>query len=157
RTAPALKDLAALSERHLTENPSAALADVCFSANTTRSVFGHRLAVVAESVENARDRLRAFAQTGEAPDTITGEAPRTGGPRVAFLFTGQGSQYAGMGRQLYQSSPVFRAELDRCAELLNPYLTRPLLEVIFSDGATGELDETGWTQPALFALGWALA
>jgi acyl transferase domain-containing protein len=76
------------------------------------------------------------------------------------MMTGQGSQYVGMGEGLYRSSPVFRESLDDCAGILDTYLDVPLLEVMFA-GAEGEhgllLDDTRYTQPALFALHYALA
>nr|WP_167815687.1 type I polyketide synthase [Methanocorpusculum sp. GPch4] len=76
-------------------------------------------------------------------------------PRVALLFSGQGSQHAGMGRDLFDSQPVFRSALERCAERLDARLPRPLLEIMF-ENPEGLLDQTLGTQSALFAFEWAL-
>src|SRR6202042_228445 len=74
------------------------------------------------------------------------------------MFTGQGSQYPGMAKGLYDVSRVFREALDRCADLLVPHLDRPLFEVLFpADPASRLLDETMYTQPALFSVEYALA
>ncbi|HEV2147721.1 MAG TPA: acyltransferase domain-containing protein, partial [Longimicrobiaceae bacterium] len=120
--------------------------------------FRHRLAVPAASAGELREALEAFAR-GEAPGrgahgVAEGEEP----PRVAFLFTGQGAQYPGMGRELYDTLPVFREALDRCAALFDARLERPLLPVLFpGPGAESPIHRTDFTQAALFALEYALA
>ncbi|TXC66088.1 acyltransferase domain-containing protein [Piscinibacter aquaticus] len=91
-----------------------------------------------------------------AGEMARGTASAAGRTRVAFLFTGQGAQYPGMGRELDASEPVFRATLDRCAAVLDPLLGRPLRELMF-DATDGSLDQTGFTQPALYALEVSLA
>ncbi|MEU5221040.1 type I polyketide synthase, partial [Streptomyces sp. NPDC020807] len=130
----------------------ASLADVCFTANAGRDHFEHRRAVVASSPAELAEQLTSGGgRTGFVP------AHRPA-PGVAFLFTGQGSQYAGMAQELYASEPVFRQAVDRCAEVLDRHLERPLLSVLHPADASddGVLDRTAYTQPALFAVEYAL-
>ena len=158
RSEPALRALAARHAEHMAANPDETLADVCWTANTTRSALPHRLALVASSEAQARERLATFAATGEADGSTCGQVKGNAAPRVAFLFTGQGAQYAGMAKQLYATCPTFGSELDRCAELLRPHLERPLLDVLFTaDSASSPLGQTAYAQPALFAIGYSLA
>ncbi|WP_416904852.1 type I polyketide synthase [Micromonospora echinospora] len=133
------------------------LAAVCAAAAVTRSHFPHRLAVVAPDAATAVSRLRGWLTGAEDRSVVHGVVPVGRRPRVGWLFTGQGAQFVGMARALYDSEPVFRTELDRCAELLAGELDRPLLEVLFPADGTDVLDQTGFTQPVLFAVEWALA
>jgi len=158
RTEPALLELAGRYAKFFTNNPQVSLADVCFTANTGRRPFEHRLAVPVESAAQLRDDLQSVATGEHSGSVIRGQMSPQGRPKIAFLFTGQGSQYPGMGRQLYDSQPVFRQQLDRCAEILQPLLDLPLLDVLYpADGNPAKLDETAYAQPALFALEYALA
>jgi acyl transferase domain-containing protein len=143
----ALRAYAARIADHLTNEPAA--NDVAHTINTTRAALDHRLAIPFSTREELVRELRAFEERG-AP------GPAGNSPRIAFLFTGQGSQYAGMGRTLYEREPVFRRVLDRCEHVLRPILGRSLLEVM-NASPDGLLDETAYTQPALFALEVALA
>ncbi|MEK7919795.1 type I polyketide synthase, partial [Burkholderia contaminans] len=148
--------LRALSTRYASfvEQGSADLASICYTANTGRSAFEQRAAWVVRDRSELVSRLRAFGGGGEQPALLRG-VYRNRRPRVAMLFTGQGSQYAGMGRELYEREPVFRAALDECAGLLEGELEVGLLEVLYG-ASTALLDRTDYTQPALFALGYAL-
>ncbi len=150
----ALKGLAGRYAAALAARPDILPTDVCYSANTRRSAFSQRLAVVAATVPELSEKLAALAA---APSLVDASVPPAA-PKIAFLFTGQGAQYPGMGHQLYQTQPTFRAALDRCAELLQPYLPQPLLSTLYpAAGQASPLDETAFTQPALFALEYALA
>lgn len=153
----ALKELAQRYADFLAAHPETALADVCFTANTGRSHFDHRLAVVAESTAQLQGVLLAFAAGRETTGLVSGEVQSKKRQKIAFLFTGQGSQYVGMGHQLYETQPIFRQTIDRCNEILRPYLEQPLLSVLYPQpGTSSPLDETAYTQPALFALEYAL-
>ncbi|NNJ84898.1 MAG: acyltransferase domain-containing protein, partial [Gammaproteobacteria bacterium] len=156
----ALQALTDTYAQHLLSHPETPFADVCFTANTGRSHFDHRLALVAESSSDAQTQLRAGGH-------IVGMAARKT-PKIAFLFTGQGSQYVGMGRQLYETQPIFRQSIDRCGAILRPYLETPLIELLYfarrvdkrsasTVPADNPLNQTANTQPALFALEYALA
>ena len=156
----ALRELAGRYARFLAADAEPNLADVAFSAGSGRSHFAHRLALVAADSAAAAEALAAFGRGEGATGLSARHVERADAPKVAFLFTGQGAQYAGMGRGLYASQPVFRAALDRCAAILATHLDRPLLDVIFAEpgsAAAGLLDQTAYTQPALVALEYALA
>ncbi|WP_410635851.1 SDR family NAD(P)-dependent oxidoreductase [Amycolatopsis sp. cmx-4-83] len=121
------------------------LADVAHTLAAGRTEYPHRAVVVARDSEDAVDGLRdprrlATAQAGEL--------------KVAFLFSGQGSQYAGMGAELYRSEPVFATAFDECCELSG---LPGLKELVLGRGGDAELKETRYTQPALFAVEYALA
>jgi microcystin synthetase protein McyG len=162
RSTSALQQSASRLERALSSDDFA-ISDVCYMANAGRSHFAHRATVSAEDLETARERLREIADGGEPFGTTRGEVPAGRRTRVAFLFTGQGAQYVGMGRQLYETAPVFRAALDECDAVLRGVLERPLLSVLYPTGAKAEaeaadlLNQTEYTQPALFAVEYALA
>ncbi len=135
-----------------------ALADICFSANAGRSHFTHRVTVLAENAKEVRTGLSAFIRHQETANLIAGTMTDLNSPPVAFLFTGQGSQYIGMGRELYETSPTFQRVMDRCDKILRPHLQRPLLSVLYPQAEDASLlDNTAYTQPALFAIEYALA
>jgi len=162
QTPEALKQLAARYEQHLAARSNLELGDICFSANTGRSHFKHRLSVVAATLTETQEKLAAFSASESVTGVFEVQVKTNNRSTIAFLFTGQGSQYVNMGRQLYEQEPTFRETIDRCDEILRPYLEQPLLWVLYPDlNAVGEnhqskIDETAYTQPALFALEYAL-
>ncbi len=142
RTDTALASLVDRCDRWL-DSTDLDRGDICFTASTGRSHLEHRAASLLMADRRVEIERRALA-------------PDDAGPAVAFLFTGQGAQHAGMGAQLYASEPRFRELLDRCAELADAELQRPLLEVLFEKSGS-DLGRTAYTQPALFAVEYALA
>jgi len=121
KTERALAELAACYAGLLGGDSAAAFPDVCFSANAGRSHFEHRLALAADSLAEAAGALRAGSY-------VTGRA-ESENPKTAFLFTGQGSEYPGMGRQLYETEPLFRETIVRCDGILREYGV-PLLDLL---------------------------
>jgi acyl transferase domain-containing protein/acyl-CoA synthetase (AMP-forming)/AMP-acid ligase II/acyl carrier protein len=157
-TEGALRELAHRYAERLAGDAADALADVCYTANAGRARFDYRLAVIADSPRQAADELATYASGGESRALLRGHARGGRGPKVAFLFSGQGAQYEGMGRELYRTQPTFRRALERCAAILDRRLEHPLLSVMFpAVGALTPLHETAYTQPTLFALEYALA
>ncbi|NES64844.1 MAG: type I polyketide synthase, partial [Okeania sp. SIO2D1] len=153
----ALYQLAQNYSQHLESHPEQALTNICFTANTGRLSYTHRLSLVAGTKQELQEKLNAFGKGEEASGLVSGVVNSGESPKVAMLFTGQGSQYVGMGQQLYESQPTFRKALEKCAEILRPYLDKPLLEVLYSPVAQDSvLEQTGYTQPAVFAVEYAL-
>ena len=126
------------------------LSDMSWTAGVGRSHFDHRSGVVFRDGKSLREQLRSVAEANPVvqPRTVT---------NVAFVYTGQGSQWVGMGKTLYETEPVVRAVLDRCEAVFRKERGASLLDVMFGrPGATGELGDTAWEQPALYALESAL-
>ena len=142
---------------HVQTHPELSLADVAFTSQVGRHAFSHRRALV---VENTREAVSAFAE-GERKSFASGVAAATP-PGVVFMFSGQGSQYVNMGRDLYENEPVFREALDRCAQEFMQPLGLDLRHALYpseeeKDGASERLNQTWLTQPALFSIEYALA
>jgi malonyl CoA-acyl carrier protein transacylase/aryl carrier-like protein len=156
RSARALDELSRAYAKHLHTLPEDRLEDVAFTACVGRTHFAHRLAVSSTSLGTLASELERHAE-GKPSSVRRG---RSEGPKrpLAFLFTGQGSQYVGMGADLYAAEPVFRAEIDRCSDALAPVLRRSVRDALFEATAEGQpgLDDTAMTQPALFAFEWAM-
>ncbi len=147
RTGSALNELAGRYREHL-EKDGAQLADICYTATAGRAGLSERAVYVGASREDLIAGLReGAAKRGAAAGSA---------PEVAFLFTGQGAQYAGMGRELYESEPVFRQAVEQCAAAVADELEPGLLDVLYGN-ATELLNDTRYTQPALFALQYGLA
>ncbi len=134
-------------------HPAAVLADACWTSGNGRRHFEWRAAITPQSLDHAQTLLASLATGAASADIVRGQARAK--PVVAWQFTGQGSQYVGMGRQLYDTQPIFREILDRCDTLLGRLREGSLLDVMFQDEE--RLNETTWTQPAIFCFQVALA
>ncbi|MGC3864727.1 acyltransferase domain-containing protein, partial [Micromonospora chersina] len=156
RSAEALAGQAARLAGHGDEHRDLSVADVGWSLATTRAALEHRAVVVAPDRAGLVSGLSALAEGGSAPGLVTGEV--TSGRR-ALLFTGQGAQRPGMGRELSDRFPVFADAFDRVCALFDGRLDHPLREVVFA-GPRSDLgvllDQTVYTQAGLFAVEVAL-
>jgi acyl transferase domain-containing protein/acyl carrier protein len=159
RGEPALRDQALRLLEHVGDDVGLESADVGH-ALSGRAALDDRAVVLGGDRESLLSALSCLAQVEPSPDVVRGVAGGEG--RVAFLFTGQGAQRAGMGKELYEAFPAFRDALDEMCAEFDRHLGRDLLEVMFADDATAQLtgerllDQTAFTQAALFALEVAL-
>jgi acyl transferase domain-containing protein/thioesterase domain-containing protein len=153
-TAEALNRVSANLAAHFAGQRDAGPADAAWTLAAGRTPLRHRRCVVADSAAAAAARF-------SAPDTLYGvEGEASGEHRpVVFLYSGQGTQYAGMGKELYRAEPAFRDAMDRCARLLGPIGgCASLLDILYGgDDKVGEqVNQTAVSQPALFALEYSL-
>ncbi len=155
RSAAALRDQAVRLRDHVEAAAEVDVVGVGRSLATTRAVLGHRAAVLAADRAGFLHGLTDLAQDTPAANVLR----EAGDGRLAFLFSGQGAQRAGAGRELYRSFPVFADALDAACAHLDPALDRPLREVLFAESGSPDaalLDRTVFTQAALFAFEVAL-
>ena len=157
KSATALEAACARLSQHLREHPNENIADVCHTLATGRTLYQHARAVVCASTREAADALDS-----NDPSAVVDGVRSVPGQPVTFLFPGQGSQHIFMGRELYKEEPVFRREIDRCAELLKPHLGLDIRALLFpASEAETEADEllrdTQYAQPAIFSVSYAAA
>lgn len=153
RTPAALDAATERLRSHLERHPEINVQDAAYTFQVGRRHFGQRRALAFTGRD---DLLAALAQPGA--QTACDGAARP----LAFVFPGQGNQFPGMGLELYQSEPVFRAEIDRCCDLLAPLLKVDLRDIMYARGdyaraAAATLNRTEFTQPAIFVTSYAMA
>ncbi|MEW4453328.1 SDR family NAD(P)-dependent oxidoreductase [Bremerella sp. JC817] len=137
----------------LEQTNSINLDSMCFSANVGRNDFGHAVAIPFADASDLRKKLQETFANGQGKIQRRPTKP----PKVAFVFTGQGGQYATMGKELYETQPLFRETLDQCAALLREEFDFELLEIIFAEAEASRISNTEFTQPALYAVEYSLA
>ncbi|MBV9788202.1 MAG: acyltransferase domain-containing protein, partial [Chloroflexi bacterium] len=157
RSDEALAQAAQRLAAHLRHHPDLDLADVAYTLHIGRKTFKHRQMFVCRDLDEAIATLET-----QDPEKVQRSVQEQQDRPVVFMFPGQGAQYVAMARDLYREEPVFREQLDRCAELLLPQLELDIRDLLYPDSeheaaAARELSQTRVTQPALFAVEYALA
>ena len=164
KTETALGELVISYQNYLQTHPELGVAEISYTANTGRTHFNHRLAVVASNQQELVEKLQQYQQGEEVAGIYSGAiSNNTTAPKIAFLFTGQGSQYVNMGRQLYEQAPIFRGVINQCEEILSSVETfkdKSLGEILYpadqDSSGSSLIDQTAYTQPLLFAIEYAL-
>lgn len=158
RGGEALDALAERFRQQLSTHTGEGIGNICHTANSGRAHWRHRAAILAGSVEQMCEKLGHLTSATLPAGVYKGQTENSDRLKIAFLFTGQGSQYSGMARELYETQPAFKRVLDQCGEILRDKLHPHLLSVLYPEaGQTSPLDETAYTQPALFSLEYALS
>ncbi len=140
-------------QSYLQTNEAISIGQICAAQNLGRTHFEYRTAWLVPDRAMALEKIGDYLAQSAPIDAPLRQAPST--RKVAFLFTGQGSQYTKMGLDLYQTNPIFKKHLDECISIADQYLRRSLLSVIFEE--ENLINETEFTQPSLFALEYSLA
>ncbi|MEV6478200.1 beta-ketoacyl synthase N-terminal-like domain-containing protein, partial [Streptomyces sp. NPDC051657] len=154
RTPDALRGQAQRLYDLVSVRPELRDADIELSLRTGRTPFDHRAVITGDDRETRAGALAALARDERSPHVVTGKAVR--GDAV-FVFPGQGSQWIGMGLDLYETYPVFAEHLRACEEALDPYVDWSLLSVLRGEPDAPSLDRVDVVQPALFAVMVSLA
>jgi acyl transferase domain-containing protein len=157
KTATALDRSTVNLRDRLKQSPALNLADVAYTLQVGRWAFDRRRFAVVSSLDDAVQALSAE----DSPQVFTGQTTASN-PPVMLMFSGQGSQYVNMGRELYESEATFRSHVDRCVTFLLSKQNIDLRPVLFADSAdletaTHHLTQTAIAQPALFTIEYALA
>lgn len=156
----ALREVTAKYAAHIDAHPELSLQDLCFTAAIGRTHLSKRIAILASSRDQLLASLNAYASGEQDYRIITDRTPQDAAAvnRLCFLFTGQGTQYAGMGRELYESQPVFRGAIERCARILRDKFDLELTDLLYGDACDAHLlNQTADAQPCLFSLQYAIA
>ncbi len=156
RTPAALQEYARRYSEFLERSDATDLRDICSAAATRRDHYEERLAVVGASREELAELLREFAAGKTRKGMASGRASLAS-EGVGFVFSGQGSQWAGMGSSLYETLPVFRSAIDKCEDLIRRFGGWSVKEKLFAKADESELSHTEFAQPAIFAMEVALA
>ena len=153
-----LRELAERYGAFLTTSADLPIADLCFTANTGRSQFSHRLAIVAGSSVELRDELGAFVTADHAKGRFISAKTGRKQPKLVFVFASEGAEYPGIGRELYATQPAFRKAFDRCDEIVRPRLKKKLSDMLSESASQDARPGVRISEPlAFFAVQYAFA
>ncbi|MCH9699427.1 MAG: SDR family NAD(P)-dependent oxidoreductase [Gammaproteobacteria bacterium] len=153
-----LQGLASRYAQQVFERQQFELADICYSANSSRSRFNHRLLLMADSAAEFRQGLIQFAELENSQQALaTGnyQLVSQSTQRIGLLFTGQGSQWAGMAKHMYGYYPEFTRQIDHCVQILKNCSDFDLKRLLIDEVGSDSINNTEYAQPALFAFEYA--
>ena len=154
---PALSELIARYRSYLAKHPELDIGDVCWSANTGRSHFDNRLAIITGSTSELIEKFRVMDRKNDTLDCDILRSKVSAPPETAFIFADEAMSVLDEGQQLYQSNPIFRQAFERCDKFLEPYLEKPLTPLLNPKSNDEFLEgQSLYTKPIVFALEYAL-
>jgi acyl transferase domain-containing protein len=160
QTHEGLKDLARNYMQHLVreqEYSDQTLHDICYTASLRRTHHDYRLAIITHSRQDTQHKLETFIHDETGMELVSGHKIANKQCKIAWIFSGQGSQWPGMGRDLLKQEPVFRASIEECDRAISPYVDWSLLDLLLADEEHAALKHIDVIQPLLFAIEVALA
>lgn len=157
KNSPALEMATENLIEYFEKNNEVKISDVAYTLQKGRNAFNHRRMLVCQNIDDAMLELKT-----KDPKRVVTVYQEQMEPPVAFMFSGQGAQYVNMGLELYRTESIFQEQIDRCSEILKPYLSFDLRDILYPDEenveeASQKLNQTFVTQPALFTIEYALA
>ena len=152
-----LQSLAVAFQEILATDSSIATKDICYAAALRRSQFDHRLAAIGNSRKELHTSLQAFIREKQDPNLYIGSRISDRHPRLAFVFSGQGGQWYGMGRELLKQEPVFYDAIEGIDHVIRAHFSWSLMDVLCAERSETRLDEIDVVQPAIFAIQVGLA
>ena len=153
----ALKNLVVKYLNFLDEKSDVNLKDLCYSTNCHREHFEERVAFTVTSVQQLKEKLQIYYDKNNWENSrVEMEKRQPTKMKTVFVYSGQGAQYKQMGEILYRTSPVFKHSLIRCAKILQKQKGIHLLDILFDKKDDSQINQTEFTQPALFAIQYSL-
>lgn len=159
KTKSALKNITKNYIDYIENHENVDIKNIVYTTNNTRTNFNYRMAIVGKTREELIDKMKNYLNKNGEQDVFTNidQDHVNEKTKIAFMFSGQGSQYVGMGKQLYENNSIFREAFDECDKLFRPYILKSLVELIYGEKASNEIiEKTIFAQPLIFAIEYSL-